>query len=149
MEKLLVLPVAKPDVNKLEEAFEVAEDVATKYEGAQIRVPKFFQYDGASIPPGAWQLIGTPFQPRFMQAAVFHDWVYHTHAVDFVSANELFYDLLVANGVRKTKAQLMLAAVENFGHWYWENDEDDLDYLARLAKRIVKDGRNPADYGMA
>ena len=148
MDNLLLLPVLKPDMNKLEEAYEVAGDVATMRDGTQIKVPKFFQYDGASIPPPAWQAIGTPFQPRFMTAAVFHDWIYHTHQVDREAANGLFYDLLLENGVRKTKAVLMLAAVQSFGGWYWDNDKDDLAYLQRLAKRITQDGRNPADYGM-
>jgi len=146
---LLLLPVVKPDLNKLEDAYEVVEDVATKGHGATIRVPKFFQYDGASIPPPAWQAIGTPFQPRFMGAAVFHDWIYHTHQIDKDEADGLFYDLLVRNGVNKIKASLMLAAVEGFGGWYWDNDKDDRDYMKRLAARIRQDGRDPADYGMA
>jgi hypothetical protein len=148
MPDLLLLPVARPDKNKLDDAYELAADLARKYSGAVIRVPKFFQYDGASIPPAAWQAIGTPFQPRFMGAALFHDWIYHTHQVDRGDANRLFYLLLVENGVNKIKASLMLAAVEGFGAWYWDNDEDDSDYLKRLAARIRKDGRDPADYGM-
>jgi hypothetical protein len=84
-----------------------------------------------------------------MVPAVFHDWVYHTHLVGKDDADELFYDLLVANGVNKVRASLMLAAVESFGGWYWNNDQDDLAYLKRLAARIKKDGRDPADYGMA
>lgn len=148
MHKLLLLPVARPDQNKLEEAYEIAGDLATKYGGTSIRVPKYFQYDGASVPAACWQLIGTPFQPRFMTAAVFHDWVFHTHQVKFDAANEMFYRLLVANGVSKTRASLMQSAVENFGEWYWPNDADDRAYLKRLADRIKKDGRDPADYGM-
>lgn len=148
MDPLLLQPVIKPDLNKLEEAYEVSDDVATKAAGAKICVPKFFQYDGASIPPAAWQAIGTPFEPRFMVAAVFHDWLYHTHQIDKEDTDGLFYDLLVANGVNKVKAALMKAAVEAFGGWYWNNDSDDLAYLKRLAARIRRDGRNPADYGM-
>ena len=148
MNKLLVLPVSRPDKNKLEEAYEVANDVDTKKGSALVRVPRFFQYDGASVPPMAWQVIGTPFQPRFMVAAVFHDWLYHTHQVDRKAANDLFYDLLIAGGVREAKASVMLAAVETFGGWYWNNDADDRAYLKRLAERIKKDKRNPADYGI-
>jgi hypothetical protein len=148
MDALLLLPVVKPDVNKLEEAYEVAGDLATKATGAVVRVPKFFQYDGASIPPAAWQVIGTPFQPRFMAAAVFHDWIYHTHQIGKDDADDLFHDLLVANGVNKIKASLMLAAVASVGGWYWDNDADDLAYLKRLATRIKKDGRDPAYYGI-
>jgi hypothetical protein len=149
MEKLLLLPVSKPDKNKLEEAYEVAEDAASAFGSAAVTVPKFFQYDGASIPAPMWQLIGTPFQPRFMLAAVFHDWVYHTHQLKFRDANEMFYELLLSSGVRQTRAALMYAAVEGAGKAYWDNDEDDLDYLKRLAARIEKDGREPADYGLS
>ena len=149
MGNLLLLPVIKPDMNKLEEAYEVADDVSTPAGGAKIKVPKFFQYAGASSPPMAWQVIGTPFQPRFMPAAVFHDWLYHTHQVARKAANALFYDLLIASGVREAKAAMMLGAVDTFGGWYWQNDDDDLDYLKRLAGRIRKDRRDPADYGMS
>lgn len=148
MDALLLQPVLKPDLNKLDDAYEVVEDLATKAAGTVVRVPKFFQYDGASIPPAAWQAIGTPFQPRFMAAAVFHDWLYHTHQVDKEATDAMFYRLLVASGVNKVKASLMLAAVETFGNWYWDNDADDLAYLKRLAARIKKDGREPAYYGM-
>lgn len=148
MADLLLIPVDLPDLNKLEDAYEVADDTATKSSGTTIRVPKFFQYDGASIPAPAWQIIGTPFLPRFMIAAVFHDWLYHTHQIDKKATDALFYRLLLAHGVRKTKALMMLAAVENFGAWYWENDKDDLAYMKRLAARIRADHRDPADYGM-
>jgi hypothetical protein len=146
MADLILIPVINPDKNKLEDAYEVVGDLAIKRKGEVIRVPKFFQFDGASIPPAAWQLVGSPFLPRFMTASVFHDWLYHTHQVDRETTDELFHDLLVSNGVGKVKASLMCAAVANFGGWYWENDADDLAYLKRLAARIKKDGRDPADY---
>ena len=149
MEKLLLIPVLKPDKNKLEDAYEVAEDLSTPYAGLTVRVPKFFQFDGASIPPPAWQIIGSPFHPRFMTAAVFHDWLYHTHQLDKKATDQLFYELLRESGVRKPKAILMREAVQDFGAWYWENDKDDLAYVKRLAGRIIQDGRDPADYGIA
>ena len=150
MERLLLLPIAKPDANKLEEAYEVADDVATEYLGRTIKVPKFFQYDGASIPPAAWQAIGTPYQPRFMTAAVFHDWLYHTHQLgDQEPTDQLFHELLLQSGVNKVRAGLMLAAVRLAGGWYWKNDPDDDAYLIRLAERILADGRDPAEYGMS
>ena len=42
----------------------------------------------------------------------------------------------------------MYEAVENFGDAYWKNDTEDKAYIKRLADRIRKDGRNPADYGI-
>jgi hypothetical protein len=148
MRELTVVPVLKPDRNKLEEAYEICEDVEEEMRGILIKVPKFFQYDGASIPALAWQLIGTPFNPRFMRAAVFHDWLYHTHRIEREMADDLFYSILVRSGVGKTKATVMREAVVNFGGWYWENDADDLKYIQRLAKLIRESGRNPTDYGI-
>ena len=149
MENLLLLPVLKPDINKFEEAYEVAGDIAIDYGGEAIKVPKFFQYDGASIPPPAWQAIGTPFQPRFMLAAVFHDWLYHTHQLKMQKpTDQLLYELLLQSDVNKARAAMMLAAVRLAGASYWKNDPDDEAYLLRLAERILADGRDPADYGM-
>lgn len=149
MSTLQLIPVLEPDKNKLEEAYEVAADLGRQLGGKTVRVPKFFQYDGASVPAPAWQAIGTPFNPRFMVPAVFHDWLYHTHLVDDRAVvDEIFYKLLVACGVGKTKAWLMCQAVEMAGGAYWENDEDDRAYLRRLAKRIRDDGRRPEDYGL-
>lgn len=148
MPDLLVVPVTKPDENKLDDAYEVAADISTKVGPITVRVPKFFQYDGASVPAIAWQLIGTPFNPRFMLPAVFHDWLYHTQQVTRDQADELLHQLLIKNRIGKTKAWLMWKAVEAAGEAYWGNDPDDRAYLRRLAKRITADGRKPSDYGM-
>ena len=148
MPDLILEPVMKPDPNKLEEAYEVVEDIQAKSGDITIKVPKFFQFDGASIPSPAWQLIGTPFQPRLMTASVFHDWIYHTHEVKKKDADDLFYTLLLRDGVGKTRAWLMYEAVGSFGDSYWTNDDSDKAYIKRLAARIKKDGRDPASYGI-
>ncbi|MGQ0742558.1 MAG: DUF1353 domain-containing protein [Alphaproteobacteria bacterium] len=148
MPELILEPVMDPDPNKLEEAYEVVADLQTKVGGATVRVPKFFQFDGASIPAPAWQLIGTPFHPRLMTASVFHDWTYHTHQIKKKDADDLFYSLLLKDGVGKTRAWLMYEAVSTFGDSYWSNDDADKAYIKRLAGRIKKDGREPADYGI-
>ena len=150
MDSLMLFPVSKPDMNKLEEAYEVAGDLVMAHDGELIKVPKFFQYDGASIPPAAWQAIGTPYQPRFMIAAVFHDWLYHTHQLKTQEpTDQLFHELLLQSGVNRARAGLMLAGVRLAGGWYWKNDDDDDAYLLRLAERILADGRDPAEYGMS
>jgi hypothetical protein len=148
MPDLILEPVMKPDPNKLEEAYEVVEDIQARSGTNTIKVPKFFQFDGASIPSPAWQLIGTPFQPRLMTASVFHDWIYHTHQVKKNDADDMFYNLLLKDGVGKTRAWLMYEAVSSFGESYWQNDDQDLAYIKRLAGRIKKDNRDPASYGI-
>lgn len=148
MKSLHLIPVSKPDTNKLDEAYEVSIDIETIYKNTSVWVPAYFQYDGASIPAATWQLIGSPFNPRFMIAAVFHDWLYHTHQLDRDSTDMLFYELLRASYVGRTKAILMREAVQNFGGWYWDNDKDDRAYLKRLTDKIQQDGRDPAKYGI-
>ena len=145
---LYLTPITKPDTNKLDEAYEVIRDISITYKRTKITVPKFFQYDGASIPPFAWQLIGTPFNPQFMIAAVFHDWLYHTHQFDRETSATIFYELLIRDKVRKTKAVIMHNFVKQFGEWYWENDKDDRAYLKRLRLRIEAEGRKPGRYGI-
>ena len=104
MSDLILEPVVKPDPNKLEVAYEVVEDIEAKVGTKTITVPKFFQFDGASVPSPAWQFIGTPFYPRFMVASVFHDWVYHTHEVTKKAVDNFFYNQLMADGVNQARA---------------------------------------------
>jgi hypothetical protein len=148
MESLVLRPVLTPDTTKLAEAYEVTHDVKRTICGVTIHVPRFFQYDGASIPAVAWQIIGTPFNPRFMIASVFHDWLYHTHQVPRPAADKLHYDLLVEDGVAPWKASAMNFAVRRFGESYWANKTADNEYICHLTRRIIEDGRNPAHYGL-
>jgi hypothetical protein len=146
--QLLLRPILKPDHAKLNEAYEVAADVFRTIDNVTIRIPKFFQYDGSSLPMPAWPIFGTPFSPRLMGASVFHDWLYHTHQVAKKTADDLFYDMLIEDGLDPLKAKMMKSAVTDFGDTSWASDARDRDYLARLKQRIAADGRNPADYGL-
>jgi Protein of unknown function (DUF1353) len=145
---LLLHPVLKPDHNKLSEAYEVAADVTRKVGTTTIVVPRFFQYDGSSLPIAAWPIFGTPFSPHLMGASVFHDWIYHTHVVAKRTADRLFYEMLTEDGVDEARAWLMKTAVEEFGQASWKNDAQDKAYIAALTQRIVADRRKPADYGL-
>ncbi len=148
MKHLYLFPIFETHSNKLDEAYEVAEDFAAEFQGNEIWVPKFFQYDGASVPSAAYHIVGTPFNPRFMKAAVVHDWLYHTHELSRGQADKLFYKMLRESGVNKVTAILMREAVENFGGWYWDNDDDDVQYKKHLFEIITRDGRDPKKYGL-
>lgn len=141
MAGLTLTPVRTPDSNKLRHAFEVSQDFSVQVSGGTVFVPEAFQFDGASIPAFAWQIIGSPFHPRFLTAAVIHDWLYHTHTIDRTKikrehADRIFHELLNIDEVNSIKAWLMWKAVRLFGTSYWENDADDLAYLDRLKARI-------------
>lgn len=146
MTQLYVSPVIQSHESKLDEAYELTEDFHLAYQEHDIWVPKFFQYDGASIPPAGYQVIGTPFNPKFMAAAVVHDWLYYTQQFPRDFADGLFHDLLVQSGVPKLKAMIMRESVQTFGGWYWGNDADDDAYLAELKQQVINDGRDPGKY---
>ncbi|OCQ21200.1 hypothetical protein A7985_11250 [Pseudoalteromonas luteoviolacea] len=148
MDVLNLKPVLVTHSNKLETAYELIEDFPYQHDGQVRWVPKYFQYDGASIPTLAYYFVGTPFNPRYMKAALVHDWLYHTHEIDRVAADGLFYDMLRSAGVSNAKASLMRIAVEQFGRWYWKNDLDDEAYKAELKNKIINDGRQPSVYGL-
>jgi|GEM_PF-1952817 len=145
---LYVFPTMTPFSPKLKEAYEVKEDFCTEYQGKLIWVPKFFQFDGASIPWPAYNLVGTPFNPKHMTAAVVHDWLYYSHEIERKHADRLFYQMLRDAGVGKVRAVLMRETVEAMGRFYWANDDKDKAFLEKLRQKIVDDGRDPLKYGL-
>ena len=148
MAKLYLEPIIKPDKNKLPEAYEVVADVSRKVGSLTVWVPKFFQYDGSSLPAPAWHVITTPYNPRIMLPAVFHDWIYHTHQVSRKTADTLLYDMLIEHGFSSVQAWIVREAVDSFGKSYWKNDGEDDAYIKQLTQRIKADGRDPAKYGL-
>ena len=143
-----LIPVTKPDANKLRAAYQLVSDMAVQWNGRLVNVPGGFQYDGASIPRALWTIVGNPFEPQFMRAALAHDWLYHVHTYDRQESDALFSGLLQEDGVSKAKAETMRAGIRAFGGRYWNNDAMDADYLWRLRHQLIADHRNPADYGL-
>lgn len=127
-------PTLRPVPSK--DFYEVVRDFELVGFNQEVVVPKFFQYDGASIPPIGWQATYTPFHPDVMAAALVHDWIYYTHQVSRNKADDLLFDLLRANGVGRFKANTMWLAVKTAGEPFWENDKDDVVFLLDLCRRL-------------
>lgn len=66
--------------------------------------------DGASIPKIFWSVIGDPFNPKFARAAWFHDYM-AVKGADVPEISEVFYRLLLEDGVNRIKAGAMRYAV--------------------------------------
>jgi hypothetical protein len=147
-DELDVTPVKHPDSNKRRKAYGVLRDVGFQVDGSTITVPASFQCDGANIPRPLWNLVGSPFQPEFMPAAVLHDWLYHTHATDRALADRAFLSMLRQWEVGVVRAWLVYSAVRLFGFSYWRNGPDDLAYIDRLCREFAKEGKNPELYGL-
>ncbi len=129
---------------------ELVNDYECNYFGTQIKVPRTFCFDGASIPSVAWQIVGTPFQPRFIRASLVHDWLYYVHLpnVNQEIADNIFYHMLVEDGVSRFNAGTMFNAVRTAGSFFWDNDDEDIAYLNRLINNLAKLNLNPNDYGL-
>ena len=102
-----------------------------EYEGAQFQytVPQGFVTDGASIPRLLWRIIGSPYQPQFLRAAIIHDKMCHAYDIKKLYTDEdvsedlkemsiLFYHLLLHNDVPKWKAKAMYYAVYAYKRFF-------------------------------
>lgn len=78
-------------------------------------VPKGAIVDGASIPQPFWSLIGGPFEGRYRDASVVHDYYCKIRTEPSDLVHEMFYYAMLANGVDSNKAGLMFYAVTWFG----------------------------------
>lgn len=80
-------------------------------------IPKKFRWDGATIAPVFWLLIGTKTDPRFKIPSMVHDFMCVNKNVvnyDRKFSSKVFKSLLLVSNVSKLKAQTMYIAVDNF-----------------------------------
>lgn len=85
-------------------------------------VPRNFPFDGASVPKTFWMTTGHPLDPKFVRAALLHDYLYRYndggHGKDL--ADHLFHEILRADGVGAYTARKMYLAVSWFGGGTWK-----------------------------
>lgn len=138
MNKVILMPTRNEISREWE--YELVQDFEIMYRDETITVPKYFSYDGASIPAVAWQATYSPFDPVVMGPALVHDWLYSNHQVSRSDADKLFRKLLESNRVPKPKVRAMYYAVDLAGGAYWENSKDDIKYLVSLYKKLRDEG---------
>jgi len=123
----------------------LAEDLRVVLEKVTLWIPSGFHYDGASIPPVAWPITYTPFAPDVMRASLVHDWLYHAHedgpaeSALREAADEILFQLLLADSVSTGKAKLMWMAVRSFGGVAWHNDKEDRAVVRSVYQRHQND----------
>lgn len=104
----------------MEKLYKLAQEASIEYNGISVTVPANYEYDGASIPEPFWQIMGSPFYPGFMEASLFHDYLYTTHEQKKEFADDLFHFLLKKNGIGDIEALAMYDAVRIFGQSHWD-----------------------------
>lgn len=114
--------------------YELIEDFSINILNEEINIPKFFSYDGATIPWLAWKITYTPFDPKVMIPAVVHDWLYSNHQTNRKKADQIFEQLLIENQVPIKLARMMYLALRIGAGSHWENKVEDVKYLKSLYK---------------
>lgn len=102
----------------LKEPLQVSFRRQFRTEWETVRIEEGFLTDGASVPRPLWWF-APPFADTYLPAAVLHDAMYATHAVDKNTADWLFLRGMLTLGVNGTKARLMYHAVRLFGGRPW------------------------------
>ena len=128
------LPIVVP--HPAENTYELRRDYRLESHGVTVVAPKFFRFDGASIPAPAWMFAYTPFHPDVMLPSLIHDWMYYNHQESREVADDMFFTLLKDNGVSNFMANAMWGAVRAGGGFFWDNDEDDIDMLVALCRKV-------------
>ena len=87
----------------------------------EVAVPRYYTWDGASIPSLCWSIIGKPLDPRFALASLVHDWICE-HAEtrpQRVFADAMFLWLLRDAGVPAWRHYAMFLAVTMYRRIVW------------------------------
>lgn len=88
-----------------------------------VTIPKGFRWNGCSIPNKLQKFIGDRYDPQFARASCVHDYLI---AIDYDVdvRDEVFYDILIEDGVNKFKAKIMYYAVRLYSLVYFKMKAD-------------------------
>jgi len=110
-------PVSKPqgkDLRILVEDF----NVTTRYGPICVKAGKV--WNGANIPEVADFFLGLErFSPRLDGPTLVHDDGYGAKRFTMAEYNQIFYDMMVENGIKERKARWSFKALRAFGRRAW------------------------------
>ena len=122
MEKLLI---PQPNIRPIpgeRRLYVLVEDywVLLPYTKRWLLIKAGFVFDGASIPRWLWSVIGSPFDPNWIAAALIHDALY---AAELLSRKlcdkELLWAMRLTSKIGRDNARRFFVAVDTFGGWVW------------------------------
>ena len=120
-----MIKIAINQTNPAGDVITLLEDLFIKWNNKILIVPAGFQCDGASVPQFLWSTISPAIDPRTLQAAIAHDYLYRNTPENWTrkEADELFYDLCRKNGLSWWASQKAYWGIRLFGavHWKTEN----------------------------
>ncbi len=104
-----------PDLKRLPNGhYRVRQPWTVEINGHVWQVQKGYTSNGITAPDYLKKNLGDGIQYKETWAAVFHDWLFTQAGVSRAQADRTFYDLLIAYGISKTKAELMYTTVSAY-----------------------------------
>ena len=100
--------------------YKTCKPIKYTIEGDILTIPELYKTDLASIPRIFWNIV-SPARSEFMSAAILHDFLYSCH--DNLSRKEIddiFFNLLIDNGVSKKEALFFYLGVRMFGGEFFQ-----------------------------
>lgn len=100
-------------VVSLVEAFAYVDHLNQRWD-----VPSGAKVDGASIPRALWTIIGGPFEGKYRNASIVHDWFCDRRTRPWERVHEIFYEAMLTSGVSSVQARILYTGVR-FGGPRW------------------------------
>ena len=82
-------------------------------------VPKGARVDGASIPRSLWSIVGGPFEGKYRDASVVHDWYCAIRNRPWEAVHRMFWEGMIVSGVGALQARGLYLAVR-YGGPRWD-----------------------------
>ena len=104
------------------DCIQLLEDLSYTYNGKSFTVPAGFISDGASIPEFLWASISPAIDPRTLDGALAHDFLYRSGSHPFTrkEADSLFYDYILAHNLGCFRSWKAYWGVRLFGRKAWK-----------------------------
>jgi len=80
-------------------------------DGTHWPVPPGTSVDGTSIPKAVWSLLGRPWEGKYREASVLHDYHCTARSADWQTVHRMFYRAMLVSGVSERRAKLVYAGV--------------------------------------
>lgn len=90
-----------------------------------ISIPKWFEFDWASI-PRLFHIIGTPMWTDTLPWALFHDYLYRTQKLTREQADQCFNELMIVTKTRAIKRAMFYSWVRMWGWVVWGQNNKTL-----------------------
>jgi hypothetical protein len=111
-------------VVSLVEAFSFVDHLSQRWD-----VPAKARVDGASIPRALWTIVGGPFEGKYRNASIIHDWFCDRRTRPWERVHEIFYEAMLTSGVSSLQARMLYTGVR-LGGPRWSLTAVDNNLLA-------------------